>query len=159
MSDTQTPVEDTPVEDSNPVEDSTDLEAVADAEQPDPEQSPEDEAGNSEAARWRRKLREAEAERDALAQRLEAVQRQQVETLLGGVKPQAVWAVAELADLLNEEGGIDPEKVSAAVEAARERFGITKPAKGNHIPGVGNQPSSLPKGDAWKEAFAPSRRR
>lgn len=147
------------------VEDTTEVEpteAVEDTEQPTDDASTDDtgeDSGNAEAARWRRKLRETETERDALAQQLEAVQRQQVEGLLGGVKPQAVWAVAELSELLAEDGTIDTGKVTAAVEAAREKFGITKPAKGNHVPNVGNQPSTPPKLDRWKEAFTPSRKR
>lgn len=116
---------------------------------------------NAEAARYRRKLRKAEGERDALAQRLETLQRQQADTLITatGVKPDAVYAVAELADLLTDDGGIDPEKVTAAIAAARDRFGITKPAKGTHVPGVGNQPSATLTVDTWREAFTPSRRR
>lgn len=149
MSDTQAPVEDTT---ETPFEDSG--ETVEDG-------IVEDDAGNAEAARWRRKLRDAEGERDALAQRLEAVQRQSVEGLLtaSGVKAQAVFAVAELADLLGEDGSIDTDKVGQAVEAAREKFGIAKPTKGNLIPGVGHQPSQMPKLDAWKDAFTPPRKR
>ncbi|HPY26005.1 MAG TPA: hypothetical protein PLK19_16980 [Mycobacterium sp.] len=132
-------------------------EATAEAEQPD--DTTEQESPNSEAAKYRKRLREAEAERDTLAQRLEAVQRQQVEALLGGVKPEALWAVTELAALLTEDGSIDADKVTAAIDAAREKFGITKPSKGNHVPGIGNRPTIAPAVDKWKEAFTPNRRR
>jgi hypothetical protein len=127
--------------------------------EPEPEDS-DDDTGR-EAAKWRKKLRATEAERDALAEKLESVQRQQVENLLAAsnVKPQAVWAVAELSELLAEDGTIDAERVTQAVEAAREKFGITTPSKGSVVPGVGNQPSSPPKVDGWKQAFTPSRKR
>lgn len=143
--------------DNNETEATEPAEATAEAEQPD--EGTEQETPNSEAAKYRRKLREAEAERDTLAQRLEAVQRQQVEALLGGVKPEALWAVAELAELLTDEGTIDADKVSAAIDAARERFGIAKPSPGTHVPGIGNRPTIAPAADRWKEAFQPSRRR
>lgn len=124
-----------------------------------PTEDTEQESPNAEAAKYRKKLREAETERDTLAQRLEAVQRQQVEALLGGVKPEALWAVTELAALLTDEGTIDADKVTAAIDAAREKFGITKPQKGTHVPGIGNRPTIAPAVDRWKEAFTPARKR
>lgn len=118
-------------------------------------------AAGSEAAKYRRKLREAEAERDDLAARVEALQRAQVVTLLEAarVKPDAVFAVAPLADLLAEDGTVDPDKVKAAIDSARDRFGIATPTKGSYVPGIGNQPSAPPKVDAFTQAFAPSRGR
>lgn len=150
MADNETPAGDAPdtaAQDTDPAEDTT--------------EPVEDDSTNGEAAKWRRRLRDAEAERDALAARLEAVQRQQVENLLdaSGVKPKAVWAVAELADLLADDGTIDPEQVTNAVAVARDKFGIAKPAKGTVVPGVGNQPNGVPSTDKWKEAFTPARRR
>lgn len=114
---------------------------------------------DKEAAKFRRKLRETEKERDTLAARVEALQRAQAETLLtaSGVKPQAVWAVAELGDVLAEDGTIDTDKLDKAVATAREKFGIAKPAKGNLVRGVGNQPAGRPRLDAWREAFTPKR--
>jgi hypothetical protein len=125
------------------------------------EDSSDDKAMNAEAAKWRRRLRETQAELEKTAAQLDAVHRQQVELMLAdtGVKPAAVWTVTDVAELLGDDGAIDTEKVTAAVETARERFGIPKRATGNHVPGVGNQPSVLPKGDTWTQAFAPGKRR
>lgn len=155
MSNTDTTVTDTETT-PEAVDATEDTTAAEDHTEP-----PEDDDGSREAAKWRRKLRDTEGERDALAARLEAVQRQQIENLLAasGVKPQAVWAVAELADLLADDGSIDTDSVTKAVTAARERFGIATPGKGSVVPGVGNQPTITPQTDAWKEAFTPARKR
>jgi len=124
------------------------------------EAEPAEETPNNEAAKYRRKLREAEKQRDTLAAHVEALQRAQVDNLLAatGVKSDAVFAVAELADLLAEDGTVASEKLTAAVEAAKDKFGITPP-KGTHVPGVGNQPAAAPTVDRWKAAFTPARRR
>lgn len=154
MSDT----ENTTTEAAEAVEDTT-PETVEGTTGPDEDTAEPD--SNKEAAKYRRKLREAEKQRDELAARVEALQRAQAEGLLAasGVKPQAVFAVAELADLLGDDGTIDADKLTAAVETAREKFGIAKPTKGNLVPGVGSQPNRVPKADAWREAFTPSRKR
>lgn len=116
--------------------------------------------GHGEAAKYRRKLREAEKERDQLAARLEATQRAQAESLITatGVKPAAVWAATNLADVLDDDGAVDPGKVTAAVTAARDSFGINPIGKGAHVPGLGNQPNVPPKTDRWVEAFTGKRK-
>jgi hypothetical protein len=118
-------------------------------------------SANAEAAKYRRRLRDTQAELESVAAQLDAVQRQQVELLIAesGVKPTAVWSVTGVAELLGDDGAIDTEKVTAAVETAREKFGIPKRQKGNYVPGVGNQPSSPPKTDTWTTAFSPPKRR
>lgn len=136
-------------------EDTTDAAADGTAQDDD-----ETDGGNAEAARYRRRLREAERQRDELAARVAALQQQQAERMLpAGIKPDAVWAVTGLADVLDGDGLVDRDKLDAAVVAARERFGITKPSKGTHVPGVGNQPDRTPRIDGWRQAFTPSRKR
>ncbi len=140
--------------------------AVSDSDT-EPENDPDDGDGetgktaNTEAAKYRRRLRDAQAELESVTAQLDAVQRQQVELLIAakGVKPTAVWSVTDVAALLGDDGAIDTEKVTAAVETAREKFGISKRQKGNYVPGVGNQPSSPPKTDTWTNAFSPPKRR
>lgn len=130
------------------------------AEPADTEHQDDAESMNAEAAKWRRRLRDTQAELESATAQLDRVQRQQVEYLLTrtGVKPDAVFAVTGLSDLLDEDGGIDAEKLAAAVATASDRFGIVKPPKGNHVPGVGGQPSVLPRVDAWRNAFSPRSR-
>lgn len=80
------------------------------------------ESANKEAATYRRRLRDAEAERDVLAQRLADAQRQNVTSQLAQrfADPSDFWAITQLADVLGEDGGINDEKLSAAMNAALE---------------------------------------
>ncbi|MGI9079742.1 MAG: hypothetical protein ACR2GF_02790 [Acidimicrobiales bacterium] len=92
--------------------------------QPDPaEGKPEtadEPTGNAEAARYRRRLRDAEAERDTATAALDLARRQLVERAASEVTsarlgdPSDLWrAGAELADLVDEAGAADSEKVAA----------------------------------------------
>jgi hypothetical protein len=116
--------------------------------------------GNAEGIKWRRKLRATEAERDNLAGTVEMLQRQRVESLLAGtnVKPAALWKVTDLAALAADDGTIDPDKVAAAVQNARDQFGIAPVPKGTLVRGVGNQPSGVPQRDPFTDAFRSRRR-
>lgn len=140
------------------------VESDADADTPESAESEPDsdnKAMSAEAAKYRRQLRDAQAELERVVAQLDAVQRQQVEHLLAdsGVKAAAVWTVTGVAELLNDDGAIDAEKVSAAVDTARERFGIPKRSVGNYIPGIANHPIGMPKGNDWADAFSPAKRR
>lgn len=90
-----------------------------------------------------------------------ALQRQQVEThaAAAGLKPAALWATTELAEVLNPETGeVDFGQVNAAVKAARESLGIPKGVpitRGGFSSGSG-VPQGTPKGFA--AAFAPPER-
>lgn len=119
------------------------------------------ESPNAEAAKWRKQLREAQQRSDQLAAQVEALQRQQVEAAIGlsGIKPAALWAVTELADLLDDNGGVDNDKVAAAVERARDELGVQPVGKGNYVPGVGTTPSgNLTPRNAFADAFKPRTR-
>lgn len=112
---------------------------------------------NREAAKWRTKLRDTEAERDALAAQLEAMRRAAIDghVTTMGMKPAALWASgAQLADLLGEDGTPDTAKVAAAVEAAKESLGVitcTRPRAGLQSGAMAHQPRR----DKWVEAFGP----
>ena len=102
---------------------------------------------NQEAAKWRRQLREAEAERDTLRGRVEAMQRSEIERLASGrlAKPESLWAAgAQLADLLDEQGSVDPEKVEEAVTSAVDSLGLEQvpshlrpESRGAYVPSEG----------------------
>ncbi|WP_142391347.1 hypothetical protein [Mycobacterium sp. ENV421] len=114
-----------------------------------------DEGPGREAAKYRRRLRDTEAERDALAARVEALQRAEVErqATVGGLKPAALWASGtELAGLLGDDGTVDESKVSAAIAGARESLGIPKPPGGNYVKGEG-QPIRRSAKPSGKEAM------
>ena len=111
-----------------------------------------------EAAKYRRQLREVEAERDGLLTQLEGIRRTQAERLAGaqGLTAAALWGSgANLADLLAEDGTVDPQAVQGAVKTARLVLGIgvspTVHAAGKlpPIPWEGDSP-------AFDQAFKPN---
>lgn len=107
-----------------------------------------------EAARWRRKLRETEAERDALAARVEQLQHHYVETLLDrhNLTTEAVFAAGmTLPDLLDGDGNPDPQKVTAAATTARDLLGVTP---GLYVPAEGRLPKP-PTNGSFSAAFTP----
>jgi len=91
-----------------------------------PENTPEPGTGseetgkgaNAEAARYRTRLREAEAERDGISERLTGYQRREAERLAASTlsRPADLWLDgADPSELLDDEGQLDPEKVAATV--------------------------------------------
>ncbi|MDF3307867.1 hypothetical protein P3H15_22855 [Rhodococcus sp. T2V] len=89
--------------------------------------------GNAEAARYRRQLRDTEAERDALTAKVEAYQRAEVERLAGELAmPGDLFTLGGLtvSDLLDENGEVDPETVAAEVaELLESRPGLSANAR------------------------------
>lgn len=109
------------------------------AEDSEVEQEP---AAGREAAKYRRQLREAETERDTLRGRLETMQRTEVERIARTehnlTKPAAIWSAGtDLADLLADDGKVDPVKVKEATEAAISTLGlaVNRPVKPDHSQG------------------------
>lgn len=113
-----------------------------------------DETPNREAAKYRVRVRALETENVALAAQIEVLQRAQVGALVtgAGMKADAVWKTSELSSMLDEFGVVDPAKVSAAVQFARDTLGITRHDGLRHVPEGGN-PSS-PGGSSFTNAFA-----
>lgn len=95
---------------------------------PDPE-APQAPTGQPEARSllwWKARSQEAEAtgqwlvaeataQRDQLAARVEAMQRHQVESIIGPKlhNPQDFWHYADLADVLDDDGNVSADKVNA----------------------------------------------
>lgn len=114
--------------------------------------------GNSEAAKYRTQLRAAEAERDTVSGRLETAHRTMVEGIASKslAKPEALWkAGVQLADLLDDDGNVDPEKVNAAVLTAKEELGLERPAYGPIVPGQGDTPNPIKTSESFANAFSP----
>ncbi|MFD7075238.1 hypothetical protein ACFV9G_13610 [Nocardioides sp. NPDC059952] len=107
----------------------------------------EDDDGNREAARYRRRLRDTEADRDRLAVQVEALQRAEVDRLadkVHNVKPEALWASgATLAEMLTAAGTVDPTKVAVAANAAEQTLGLNR-RRGNRVPSEGRQTAYRP---------------
>ena len=134
-------------------------EPTAEVEQPteveDTEQ--QQDGGNAEAAKYRRRLREAEGERDALAGRLENMQRAEAERLAAEhlAKGAGIWTTTALSDVLDDDGNVDPDRVAQAAQDARENIGLA-PAHGTPRPdpsqGALGQPIQQP---TFETAFGP----
>ncbi|NKY57229.1 hypothetical protein [Nocardia flavorosea] len=110
----------TPEPTTEPVEPTVDDPAAVDpSEQDDGKTKP-----GAEAARYRRQLRDTEAERDSLRERITGYERGEAERLAaaGLADPTDMWAGGvRLDDLRGEDGQIDPEKVAAAVSTLTEQ--------------------------------------
>lgn len=128
---------------------------VAELEEPLPEQVGEHaadeqvdagrdgESASKEAMRYRLDLRAAEQRLTELAQRVETMQKGEIERIAGKVvqKPSSLWAAGvQVADLLDARGDVDPELVTAATTKAAEDLGLTKPRPGLYVPSEGNNP-------------------
>ena len=78
--------------------------------------------GNHEAAKYRTRLREVEAERDALAANLSDLQRRSVAVALPPhVSPEHLWATVDLSDLRADRRG-DAIRARNRIAAAQTRL-------------------------------------
>lgn len=105
------------------------------------------------------KVAEVEAQSAELTATIERLQRLHVENAVtaAGVKPGAVFAVAELADLLDEAGLPDAAKIEAAIDAARDQLGVRRhehPLQRQLGMRSGAAGHPQPKKDGWAAAFA-----
>lgn len=129
---------------------------------PEPDdQADEDTPPSRQAAKWRTKFREAETRIGELATQVEALQRHHIESLLTNedITPKAFWRLAELKDMISDDGFPDPAKVSAAARGIRESLGITE---GLFVPAEGYSPSTPAKPSGrqqWDQAFQPPTQR
>lgn len=130
---------------------------------PEPAEAPEpaDTKAAREAARYRRRLREVEAERDRLAAQVQAMQRAEIERLSLAeyrVRGEALWAAGyQVADLVDDEGRPDVAKVAAAAEEAAQRFGIRRiELDGAYVPAEGKTPPVAPT-VTWGQLLHPHR--
>ena len=124
----------------------------------DTEGTPTDPKAAKEAARYRRQLRAAESERDALAEQVTALRRAAVEDRLKAqhVPPAGFWASGvQLEALLDADGQLDDEKIKTAADHAVETLGLER--VGVHMQPVPSEGRTTnPSGSqGWKAAFAP----
>ena len=123
----------------------------------------DDDRTGREAAKYRRQLRQVESERDDLAAKLDATRRALVERDLGNLEPAAFWALhPNVADLADEAGRIDPNKLVAAGQEVYGALGLPgrfnntrKGVIGPYVPGEGAAPSGEVASDTWTDAFKP----
>lgn len=130
-------------------------------------ETPNEQQGKAgrEAARYRRQLRDVEAERDQLLEQVKTLRTVEVERLVSAahLKPAALWAAGStLDDLVDDEGKPDPDKISAAVARAKESLGIPDRLRAASPGSGGNRGDDIEAEDAsreWKQAFTPRRGR
>lgn len=140
----------------------TEIESTTDAAVDAPQDTTEAEGHEDarEAAKWRRKLREAEGQRDSLQARVAALQTAEVDRMAEAakIKPAALWASgATLEALLADDGTVDAEKVRAAVLVARDALGIapTPPAPPAWGQGKVGEPIGGQAAPKFADAFTP----
>jgi len=111
-------------------------------------------------ARYRRRLRDVEAERDRLAAQVEALQRAEVERLAADMldQPTAVWRLGlSLGDVVGEDGRVDPDRVTTAVAGLKQALGVVGPddrrRRGPYVPDAGTSVGHGAHRNAWSEAF------
>lgn len=91
--------------------------------------------GNREAAKYRARLRETEAERDQLAERVATLQRREVEQLAKDewlvTNPATLWPLGfDLATVLDDHGDVDRDAAVTQIRAMVAEFGLTAPRRG-----------------------------
>lgn len=114
-----------------------------------------------EAAKYRRRLREVEAERDRLAEQVETLLRDEIGRLSYDkyyVKAEALWAGGyKVSDLISDDGRPDESKVAAAAADVAERFGIRR-LTGAYVPAEGKTPPDPLSGSiTWDRLLHPNR--
>lgn len=129
-------------------------EAVEPAEAPE---APEGKASKTanEAAKYRRQLRDTEAERDTLAGSVDTLRKQ----IVAGNMPKGSSAGAELlwtsgsnpADFFDEAGALDPDKLTVAVKDAHQRLGLHFGLSPVHGSGTGHYAGT--DGPTWSDAL------
>lgn len=119
-------------------------------------------ARGNEAAKYRVERNQARAALAEARTQIENLQRAAVEDICAAasVTPRALWTVAELGDLVDQETGtVDRNAVTKAIAKAREELGIATVGKGAHVPNAGKMPTTPPATDRWSDAFSPKNRR
>ena len=110
-------------------------------------------AARSEAAKYRTRLREAEAERDAITEKYANLLRGTIEAearLKHHTPGAALWdAGTDPTELLTDDGTLDPTNLRTACDAARTRYGIGRPPES---PGQGMSSTNGPE-VTWRDAL------
>lgn len=84
-------------------------------------QDQDERGGNAEAAKWRRKTRAAEAERDALRERVDGHDRAEVESRAREElhDPADLFSVTSLEELRGDDGVLDAGKLDTVLETIK----------------------------------------
>ena len=143
-------------------------EAVADEQQAPPETSPAgpqddaDESGDVEKPKGgvRARLDAAEAERDGLQAKLSAAHDQAIDREIerAGLSPKLIRAAGlEVAAFITEEGSLDYEKLTPAIDGLRAELGLSRRPAPNPVAGRGRGDAPEPTKPSWSGAFSEHR--
>lgn len=125
----------------------------------DPTPKEEAQAG-SEAAKYRRQLRDTEAERDALKEQVTALRKTIADTALGEIleQPDGFWATgATLETFFSEDGVLDHEALKAAAGEASASLGLAQAGLAfEREAGLGVKGSSPEEGVTWQKVISPN---
>ncbi len=123
---------------------------------------PTDANPGREAAKYRRQLRDAEATRDTLAARVQKYQTAEAERVAAGpgrlLDASDLWRVTDLADVLGDDGELDPAKVNAAVDKLLEdkpHYGAPQTSLDLDL---GARGAPVKAGSTWSDVIGPPRR-
>lgn len=120
-------------------------------------------AHGREAAKYRRALREAEADREILRGQVATLRRAAVATAIEHARVQGTVELLDAAgvnidDLLDEAGAVDSGKVIAAMDAAAKKMGVSirlPAAPSAHGQGNVGRPIGGDQPRTFADAFAP----
>jgi hypothetical protein len=125
-------------------------------EPPEPTAEPDEGGGASrEAASYRRRLRDTEAERDGLRERVDELERAEVERFAAEapywmIQPGDLWQVGvTLADIRGEDGRLDPTRLRDTLREVLE----TRPTWRRPVD-LGTGPRGMPPGDERKPGLS-----
>lgn len=134
-------------------------EQVVEQAQPDHEEQVVEQAADDrpgrEAARYRRQLRETEAERDTLRASLDALRQATAEDALAAhlTRPAALWLTGATAgEFYTEDGVLDRQRLADAAQAAVRDHGLA-PVRRFQGSGDGGARTTTPAPKSWADAL------
>lgn len=122
----------------------------------EPPYDPAEEPVSHEAKRYRLRLRETEEALGELARQVSLLQRDKAEQIAAETisHPAGLWASGvQVSDLLDEDGNVAREKVTAATIEASERLGLTRKFSYPIVPGEGENPQPRGGGDDMEDVI------
>ncbi|GAB93158.1 hypothetical protein [Gordonia rhizosphera] len=110
-----------------------------------------------ESAKYRSERNAAREERDALKARVEAMQKAMVAKAVEaqGYKSAAFFAgnAGSVAELIAEDGSVDTEKLTAAIEVVRQDFNLAPVSRAPQVDPSLGQSNAGTADDSWVNAF------
>lgn len=147
--------QDTTTEDTSTEEAQQEETATEDGTETEDQTDEEHKGSSAREIRYRRRLREAEAERDKLTETVTNLQRTIAEGLLTDIldKPSALWLTDHKVEDYFEDGQIDAEQLQADARDATKTLGLapTRRFKGSAGGGVKTSPQT--RQVSWQDAL------